>query len=1123
MWSQKPNASTRAICDQCGKKRTETRTSEAFRVRYEVIMSKFSSALFALFFTGITANAQSVASFSGSYTQNFDGLSSTTLGTDVLPNSGFPYDLAAAPFVSTDMEGWQIRNVAVNALAYRVYGLTGTSAGFVNFGMEVPGDRALGGISNGSSARPEFGVVLQNDTGSTITKATITFEGEHWRSTSSVGVLVFSYQVSMEKKINAAGTFVAPGGAFDVVATSATGSIDGSTTGLIPGLGGTLTDLNWQPGAFLILRWTNSTAGAGLAIDNFRIALPSIPVIDAQPVNRIVDAGDSVTFAVTASGVPAPSYQWQRSGDGQSFTNISNASSAELVLTGVQPSDAGHFRVVVTNSEGSATSEVVTLTVNLPSDIPTAPSAKPALLVTDVSFLANWESAERAFAYTLDVATSADFSEGTVLENYAQRNVGSVLSWQVTGLAAETHYWYRVRAFNSEGAGPFSEVIEVVTASLNTPPTISAIENQVVAAGGNTGPLAFTVGDAETPAADLVVTALSSNTTFVPNNAIVFGGSGANRTVTVTPAANQVGAATITLTVSDGVRIAQTSFVLQVNAAPVITSADSTVFTIGVSSSFTVGATGVPAPTFSATGLPPGVTLNQTTGVLSGTVPAGTAAASVPITITATNTVSSTTQAFTLHLQSIPEAASPIVISTFAGVAGSAGSNDGTGAAARFRFPLGAASDSAGNIYLADADNHVIRRITPAGVVTTVAGRAGISGGVDGPAAEATFNTPSSVAVDSAGNIYVADTLNHAIRKIALNGAVTTIAGKLGEAGSADGNAANSRFFGPQGLAMRPAESALYVADTNNHTIRQVMVTTGNVTTLAGLPGASGSADGTGAAARFNGPTGIALNATGTLRIFVTDTDNNTVRSITSSGVVTTFAGLAGSSGAADGTGTAARFSEPSAVAVVDATVYVLDTGNHTLRAIVASSGAVTTVAGRAAAPGSADGEAAAARFKGPAGAAVSTAGLFIVDTENHTVRLGLLPAAPVIQVQPLGLEPSVGSRVELSVTATGRPAPTYQWEYNNVPIVGATASTLTIPSVKAGDSGSYRVVVSNSMGSVASNSVTLIVKGQGVSPTANGSGGGAPSVLFCVAIMALAISRRAFCSRQSVLGERAY
>ncbi len=1078
-------------------------------MRYEVIMSKTPLILCALLLTAGIARAQSVASFGGSYAQDFDGLNSTTLGTDVLPSSGYPYDLAAAPFVSTGMDGWQIRNAAANALAYRVYGLTGTSGGFVNFGLEVPGDRALGGISNGTSARPEFGVVLQNDTGSTITKATITFDGEHWRSTTSAGVLTFSYLVSTEKKINAAGTFLTPGGSFDVVGTTATGAIDGSTTGLIPNLGGTLTGLNWEPGAFLVLRWTNGTAGAGLAIDNFTVSLPAAPVIDTQPISRMIDAGDSVIFAVSASGIPSPTYQWQRS-DGQVFADIVGADSHELVITGVQPSDAGQYRVVVTNSEGSATSEAATLTVNQPSDIPTAPTAQVALLVTDVGFLANWESAARAFGYTLDVATDPSFAPGTFVADYNERSVGNVLSWQVTGLSADTTYWYRVRAFNSEGPGPFSAVIEVVTASPNTPPTISVLENQVVPPGGNTGALAFTVGDAETAADNLVVSALSSNTALVPTDAVVFAGSGADRTVTVTPAAGQAGMATITLIVSDGVRIAQTSFTVQVNAAPVITSADSTVFTIGLRSSFGVRATGVPAPTFSASSLPQGVTLDQTTGLLSGTVPAGSAAASLPMTITATNSVSSTTQAFTLHLQPVPTIASPLAITTLAGLAGNPGSTDGTGAAARFRFPLGAALDANGNVYLADADNHVIRKITPEGVVTIMAGRAGVSGAANGAAAEATFNTPSAVAVDNAGNIYVADTLNHAIRKISPEGAVTTLAGTAGESGSVDGNGANARFSGPQGLAMRPGESALYVADTNNHTVRQIVVTTGNVTTLAGQAGASGNADGTGAAARFAGPTGIAVNATSTLRIYLADTDNNTVRVITSTGVVSTLAGLAGSSGAADGTGSAARFSEPSAVAFIGSDLYVLDTANHTVRVIVVSSGAVTTVAGQAGAAGQADGEGAAARFNGPAGLAVNATGLYIADTENHTVRLGLLPAAPVIQVQPVAQEPTAGTRVELSVTATGRPAPTYQWYFNNAPIGNATSSTLTFPSVQAADSGSYRVTVSNSMGSVTSTAVTMIVKGQGVAELSGGGGGGAPSLAFYFALVLAAIARRA-------------
>lgn len=233
-------------------------------------MTKFPIGLLSLLLTAGAVSAQSVVSFTGNYTQSFDGLPVVTLAATALPNTGFPYDLSATPFVSEGMEGWQIRNAAANALAYRVYGLSGTGGGFVAFGVDGE-DYALGGISNGSSALPQFGVVLKNSTGATITEATISFDGEQWRGSGAADVLALSYQVSTESKINASGTFIAPGGSFNFVGSTTSGVIDGSSAGLTTGLGGTLVGLNWEPDSYLILRWTNSTASAGLAIDNFAI------------------------------------------------------------------------------------------------------------------------------------------------------------------------------------------------------------------------------------------------------------------------------------------------------------------------------------------------------------------------------------------------------------------------------------------------------------------------------------------------------------------------------------------------------------------------------------------------------------------------------------------------------------------------------------------------------------------------------------------------------------------------------------------------------------------------------------------------------------------------------------
>jgi sugar lactone lactonase YvrE len=322
-------------------------------------------------------------------------------------------------------------------------------------------------------------------------------------------------------------------------------------------------------------------------------------------------------------------------------------------------------------------------------------------------------------------------------------------------------------------------------------------------------------------------------------------------------------------------------------------------------------------------------------------------------------------------------------VSTLAGTPGSKGSANGRGAAARFNDPFGVACDAAGNLYVADFANFTIRKITPAGEVTTFAGKAGSRGSVDGSGDAARFDHPSGIACDAAGNLYVTDSFT--IRKITPAGTVTTLAGNadVDSYGSVDGSGAAARFRYPLGVACDAAGN-LYVTDSNT-TIRKI-TPAGEVTTLAGKTGIGGSADGLGAAARFSDPYGIACDAAGNL--YVAEYGNFTIRKITPAGEVTTLAGKAGSMGSADGSGAAARFQIPEGIACDGAgNLYVTDTGNFTIRKIT-PAGDVTTLAGKAGTEGSADGRGAAARFDGPDGIARDAAGnLYVADSGNDTIR----------------------------------------------------------------------------------------------------------------------------------------
>ncbi|MFL6584546.1 MAG: NHL repeat-containing protein, partial [Chthoniobacterales bacterium] len=310
--------------------------------------------------------------------------------------------------------------------------------------------------------------------------------------------------------------------------------------------------------------------------------------------------------------------------------------------------------------------------------------------------------------------------------------------------------------------------------------------------------------------------------------------------------------------------------------------------------------------------------------------------------------------------------------STFAGNAAVAGSADGTARNAQFNNPGSVAVDAAGNVFVADTNNHTIRKVTPAGAVTTFAGAAGVHGSADGTAGAARFYYPQGIAIDGVGNLYVADTSNHTIRKITASGVVSTLAGTAGSVGTADGNASAARFSFPQGVAVDHGGN-VYVADTGNHTIRKITAAA-VVTTLAGSPNQVGISDGSGSSAQFFEPGGVAVDSTG--NVFVADSSNDTIRRITPDGLVTTFAGLAGKAGPDDGNGSAARFFYPRGVAVdSNGVLYVADTYNDTIRRISPSAD-VTTVAGAYSQPASGeDGVGAAARFSGPYGVAIDGAG----------------------------------------------------------------------------------------------------------------------------------------------------
>jgi len=417
------------------------------------------------------------------------------------------------------------------------------------------------------------------------------------------------------------------------------------------------------------------------------------------------------------------------------------------------------------------------------------------------------------------------------------------------------------------------------------------------------------------------------------------------------------------------------------------------------------------------------------------------------------------------------------LVTTWAG-SPSAASADGTGGNARFFGPGAVALSGAGTAYVADSENSTIRQIPPSGVVSTLAGSAGVPGSSDGAGAKAGFYGPQSIALDSLGNIYVADSVNGTVRKVTPGGSVSTLAGSAGQYGPDDGTNSTARFYHPTGIAADGAGN-VYVADTWNQTIRKI-TSAGAVTTLAGSVGNAGSADGTNSAARFNGPAGIALDGSGNL--YVSDFNNHLIRRVTPSGTVSTLAGLGGVWGNTDGTNNGARFCGPLGITVDGSgNVYVADTGNYTLRKLAqaGTNWVVSTVAGLAEVSGSAGGLGTNALFTWPAGVSVNSAGvLCVADGGDNTIRIGgFVPnAGPTIFLQPQTLYVSVGSTASFAVAAGGSLPLSYQWRLNSSPITGATGSSFTKTNVQNGDFGTYSVVITNAVGSVTSSNALLVL-----------------------------------------------
>jgi len=538
--------------------------------------------------------------------------------------------------------------------------------------------------------------------------------------------------------------------------------------------------------------------------------------------------------------------------------------------------------------------------------------------------------------------------------------------------------------------------------------------------------------------------------------------------------------------------------------APAITSSDHG-GVAGVAGGFTVTTTGYPTPTISASApLPAGVTVTDNgNGTATVTITSALRhAGSYPLSLVAANGVgSNATQQFTLAVTT-----GGGVITTFAGIVGDTvfgNSGDGGPAtSAQFGFPGALAVDAAGDVYMTDPNNNRVRKVTPDGTITNFAGSsAGTAGdsGDGGPATSALFSRPDALAVDQAGDVYIADQDNNRVRMVAPDGTVTNVAGSpSGTAGNGgdSGPATSATLYQPEGLTLDSAGN-LYIADTGNHRIRKV-ATDGTITNFAGSPSgvAGNSGDGGPAtSATLDYPTQITVDPMGNL--YIPDEVDHRVRKVAPDGTITNFAGSASAfpgNGGDGGPATSATLQSPSAVAIDAAgNVYIVDYGAYRIRA-VDTHGIITNYAGSdtgidaGAAWNAGDGGPATSAVAFPYGLAFGSAGnLYFTDNQLDRVRQVASPAS-ITSAANAGF--TVGAPGSFTITASSNVVPSVV-EAGPLPAgVTLNPATATLSGTPAqGTPGTYPVTLTSTVatGPPATQAFTLTVDQATLTYPANG------------------------------------
>lgn len=758
-----------------------------------------------------------------------------------------------------------------------------------------------------------------------------------------------------------------------------------------------------------------------------RVGPASIPTV-TTPVTAPVTVGATATFTVTVGGNPTPTIQWER--QAANTTGFVAIPGAGTTINGATFSGATTSVLTIANATAAINSDQFRATVtNGVQPSPSVSSAGVAIVVQQVPTITSAATTNFAQGSTGTFTFTATGSPAPTFDIPSGNSPGSLNG--TTGVytlvsASGGPYQFTIRASNGVGT-PATQLFNLVVQNG------AVITTQPASVGtGLGGTVQFTVGATGTPAPTSYqwyrnAGGVSGFLQMSDVGGVYFGTNTA--TLTVQNAQQIMSGDQFQVVVSNGVGSPVTSSpaTLTIQQAPQITTANNTIFGIGVQGTFQVQATGSPAPTFSIVSGAFNGSISQT-GLIS-YFPNDTTGSPFVFTIQASNGVGSPSQqSFTLTVTpagafpsfttqpvsasvSIGQPATFTVAATgspqptyqwqyqpAAGGGFVSLSDNGiySGTQTATLTVLAATTGMNGDQFQCIANNIVnsvpssasssivTLTVNVGTIITTIAGQAGVTGTVDGTGTAAQFANPYSVAVDLNGNVFVADTSASVIRKITAAGVVSTFAGSPGLTGSADGQGSAARFNGPSGVAV-DGSGNVYVADTNNHTIRGISAG-GNVITLAGAPGVIGSTDTASGPARFTYPFGLALDSAGS--IYVADTYNHTIRLISQNGTVSTLAGLAGTRGTTDGAGSAARFAFPTGITVASqGLIYVADSGSSTIRRIAGNG--VTTYAGTAGISGTAEGAALTlARFTQPNGVGVDSTGVvYVADSGNHTIR----------------------------------------------------------------------------------------------------------------------------------------